>query len=254
MQSHAISVCAEAQPRTRLRRGNLRLVEFALHPRGAPQRTEVEGYIGARFARRHGACISHFLPFLITQRQAGRVCAAVGLAPGSAGPMFAENYLSGPIEQLVTDADGRAPHRADILEIGNLVSSWRGSSLLLFIFLSELTDRLGFRWVLFTATSQVVELLGKLEYAPRVLANADPQRIADAGTSWGSYYQRNPQVMFGEVQPAVANARKGRLYRTIARTISAQVDAVCAEFRGQLREQKIAAMAAPTAPAGAAHV
>jgi|CXWL01.1.fsa_nt_gi hypothetical protein len=246
MQSQLISTCDQAQVAAPVRRSHPRFLEFAVHARADLRRREVERYIGARFARGHGACIDHFLPFLVTQSQAGRICAAVGLAPASAGPMFAESYLPRPIEQIVTDVHGVAPRRGDILEIGNLVSSWRGSSLLLFVFLSELVDRLGFRWVLFTATREVERVLARLEYAPRVLASADPQRVANAGANWGRYYERDPRVMFGEVQPAVAQARKKRLYRTIARAMSAQVDALTTEFRAQLREQKIAAMA-PTA-------
>ena len=145
--------------------------------------------------------------------------------------MFAETYLDAPIERLIARETGLAVTRGDILEIGNLVSTWKGSSLLLFVFLSEVIDRLGYRWVLFTATREVENLLAKLKYAPVVLADADPARLPDAGASWGSYYRRLPRVMFGDVPPAVASARKDLVYRFAARVIAGQVDRVCAEFR-----------------------
>ncbi len=215
----------------RLPAGRLRLAQFSLHSAGTPHRHEVEHYIGARFQRVYGAQINHFLPQLITLTGASTFCAAVGLASASNGKLFAETYLSVSIEQLIAEAKGMPVDRDQILEIGNLVSTWKGSGLLLFVFLSELIERLGYRWVVFTATRHVERLLARLHYAPVVLADADPACLPDGGASWGSYYQRQPRVMFGEVRPAVMAARKGLMYRTAARAVSAQVDRVVAEYR-----------------------
>jgi hypothetical protein len=206
-------------------------LRFSLQVRGGAERGSVESYIRARFAARHSARIAHFLPNLIALGNGERYCGAVGLAAASSGPLFAETYLDQPIEQLIAQATGEAVARGDILEIGNLVSTWKGSSLLLFVFLTELINRLGVRWVLFTATREVESLLARLDYRPVVLADADPARLPDGGASWGRYYRQMPRVMFGDVPPAFATARKSLLYRAAARAISGQVDRVCAEFR-----------------------
>jgi hypothetical protein len=206
-------------------------LRFSLQAVGDAQRDAAERYIQARFAARHGARISHFLPNLITLGNERNYCAAVGLASAASGPLFAETYLDAPVERLIAQASGEAVVRGDILEIGNLVSTWKGSSLLLFVFLTELIARLGQRWVLFTATREVEALLSRLKYAPVVLAPADPARLPDGGASWGTYYQRQPRVMFGEVAPAVASARRDLLYRLVARAISAPVERVCADLR-----------------------
>jgi hypothetical protein len=206
-------------------------LRFSLQAPGGARREAAEAYIRGRFAARHGARIAHFLPNLITLGNGEHYCGAVGLATAASGPLFAETYLDAPIEQLIEHATGTPVARREILEIGNLVSTWKGSSLLLFVFLTEVIARLGHRWVLFTATREVEALLGRLKYAPVVLADADPSRLPDGGASWGSYYQRRPRVMFGDVPPAVASARKDVLYRVVARAIAGQVDRVCAEFR-----------------------
>jgi hypothetical protein len=205
-------------------------LRFSLQTPGGSRRDAAESYIRARFAARHGARISHFLPNLITLGNDSRYCAAVGLASAASGPVFAETYLDAPVERLIAQATGATVERRDILEIGNLVSTWKGSSLLIFVFLTELIARLGHRWVLFTATREVEALLARLQYAPVVLAAADPARLPDGGTSWGTYYERQPRVMFGDVPPAVASARQDLLYRMAARAISGQVERVCAEF------------------------
>jgi hypothetical protein len=210
---------------------SLRLLQFEVHLPGSPARRDVERYVRSRFAEIHGAQVEHFLPHLVSLGRAGSYCSAVGLAPAATGSLFAETYLDAPVERLIAAAIGASVERCEVLEIGNLVSSWKGSSLLLFVFLSELIDRLGYRFVLFTATRDVERLLAKLGYAPVVLAEADPARLPNRARLWGTYYQRSPRVMFGEVPPAIAAARQDRLYRMVARMIADQVMRASDELR-----------------------
>jgi hypothetical protein len=206
-------------------------LRFSLEAARGAERDAVESYIRSRFSARHAAQGIQFLPNLIALGNDGCYCGAVGLAAASSGPLFAEVYLDAPIEREIARSTGEPVARGEILEIGNLVSTWKGSSLLLFVFLTEVIARLGHRWVLFTATREVEALLARLDYRPVVLTEADPTRLADGGASWGNYYRHRPRVMFGEVPPAVASARKHLLYRTVARAIAGQVDRVVAEFR-----------------------
>ena len=202
------------------------LLNFDVHAAGDATRPGVEAYIRARFAAVHGARITHFMPDLLSVGHGGLYCAAVGLASAARGRLFAEQYLHAPVERVISRMRAEPVGRGDILEIGNLVSTWKGSSLLLFVFLSELIVHLGHRFVLFTATPEVERLLARLDYQPVVLATADPALLPDHGAQWGSYYERRPQVVFGEVAPAVANARRDLLYRGVARAIAAQVERV----------------------------
>lgn len=206
----------------------VRWLDFALHGKASVERARVEAYIRARFAAAHDASITHFLPFLISVGRGPRDCAAVGLAMAARGRLFAETYLHAPAEEVIAAQRGAPVARAQILEIGNLVSTWKGSSLLLFVFLSELIARLGHRYVLFTATPEVERSLARLGYAPVALAPADPARLPDHGVQWGRYYERAPRVVYGEVAPAVAQARRDLLYRSVARTLEAPVERIAA--------------------------
>ena len=204
---------------------------FALHSSQASSRPAVEDCIRAQFAQCHGAQITHFLPELISLGCQTRICGAVGLSPAARSRLFAESYLDTSVEFAIAAASGQAVMRRDVLEIGNLVSRWKGSSLLLFVFLSELIERLGFRWAVFTATPEVERLLAKLKFSPAVLGQAKPERLADAGASWGSYYQRAPRVMYGEIAPAVALARQGLMYRGVAKMIAPQVSLIASQLQ-----------------------
>lgn len=204
---------------------------FSLHSPGSLERSSVEAYIRDRFANVHRAEVQHFLPNIISLRCAGEYSAAVGLAPASTGKLFAEQYLDAPVEQVISQKLGVSIPRDQIVEIGNLVSTWKGSSLLLFIVIGEVMKRLGYHYVMFTGTREVKALLARLRYSPIVLADANPAALPDGGASWGSYYSNQPQVMFGDNRPAMDAARKNPMYRATVATISGAVERICDEFR-----------------------
>jgi hypothetical protein len=52
----------------------------------------------------------------------------------------------------------------------------------------------------FTATASLLNSFGRLRLQPSALAPADPSRLPDAGQQWGSYYDTQPQVMFGDIR------------------------------------------------------
>lgn len=208
----------------------IKIPRFGLHSAPSAERAEVEAYIHDRFCAVHHAQVSHFLPNIISLRCGGEYSAAVGLAPASGGKLFAEQYLTAPIEQVISDKLGQPIARNQIVEIGNLVSTWKGSSLLLFIVIGEVLERLGYHYVLFTGTREVKALLARLHYSPVVLADADPAVLPDGGASWGSYYANNPQVMFGDNRPAMAAARKNPMYRATVAAIKRPIEKIAARL------------------------
>ena len=205
--------------------------QFTLHKITSSERVQVEHYIQDKFFHVHNAKVSHFLPDIITLSCHDGYSAAVGLCAADRGALFAEKYLVAPVETVLQDTLGIATQRDKIVEIGNLVSTWKGSSMLLFVFLSELIDRLGFHWAMFTATHEVEQLLARLHYVPVILADAQPQCLEDDGVSWGTYYRTRPRVMIGDVRAALAQSRDNKLYRTTAAVIKSRVDQVVDQYQ-----------------------
>lgn len=209
---------------------HIRIPRFGLQLPGSRERAAVEAYIHAHFSAVHHAEVSHFLHNIISLRCGGMYSAAVGLALASTGQLFAEQYLDAPVEQVISDKLGLHIARDQIVEIGNLVSTWKGSSLLLFIVIGEVLERLGYHYVMFTGTRDVKTLLARLHYSPVVLADADPSVLPDGGASWGSYYNNQPQVMFGDNRPAMEAARKNPMYRATVAAIRRPIQKICAEL------------------------
>jgi hypothetical protein len=210
---------------------NVRIPRFKLHRSGSAERAAIESYIRERFSEVHKAEISHFLPNIISLCCGGNFSAALGFCPASSDKLFVEQYLSDPVETVVSEKLGVKVSRDQIVEIGNLVSTWKGSSLLLFIFLGEMMERLGYQYVIFTGTREVKALLGRLKYSPVVIADANPAALADGGSSGGTYYSKEPQVMFGDNRPPMEAARKNPLYRTTVAAINRPIERICAELR-----------------------
>jgi len=211
----------------------VRIPRFRLQTPQSAERTAVESYIRERFATVHKAEVSHFLPNIISLYCGGEYSAAVGLSPASKGKLFVEQYLPQPVEQVISEKLGIDVARDQIVEIGNLVSTWKGSSLLLFIVIGEVMERLGYQYVIFTGTREVKALLGRLRYLPVVLADANPDVLPDGGSSWGTYYNNKPQVMFGDNRPPMEAARKNPMYRATVAAISRPIERICNEFRAQ---------------------
>lgn len=220
----------------------IKIPRFGLQTPGSAERAAVEAYIHDRFAGVHHAEVTHFLPNLISLRCGGEYSAAVGLAPAGNGKVFAEQYLAAPVEQVISEKLGLQVARDQIIEIGNLVSTWKGSSLLLFIVIGEVMQRLGYHYVMFTGTREVKALLARLHYSPIVLADANPSLLPDGGASWGSYYTNNPQVMFGDNRPAMEAARKNPMYRATVAAISRPIEKICTQLRATNQSMQLASV------------
>lgn len=167
---------------------------FELTAAGDPGRAGVEAYIAQRFSETYGARIHSFLPQLLSLHVGGVLGAALGLRRADSGTLFLERYLDRPVEQQLAGATGQPVARADIVEIGNLVSTSRGSSRLLFLMLAELFASAHVTWAIFTATPEVHKLLARLTADQVVLCEADGKRLGAELKNWGSYYDTRPAV------------------------------------------------------------
>ncbi|MDP1931590.1 MAG: thermostable hemolysin [Gammaproteobacteria bacterium] len=200
------------------------------HAIESAQRHLLEGYIHTRYAATYQANISHFLPFLMATWSENQLQGVLGLRPGACGAFFVENYLDTPIENIVALRHGATVAREQIIETGNLAGS-RGSSQLLFIALTEVLFRAGFRWVTFTATTQVNALLQRLGFAPHAICIADPERLGEQRKAWGTYYDNRPCVVIGDVQQAWQTLKHNEFAQKILADHNEAIAAIVEQLR-----------------------
>jgi hypothetical protein len=167
---------------------------------GHPDRAEVEAFIAQVYAERYGACLQSFLPRLLAFRdRAGRLQAAVGLRRGQEGALFVEQYLDLPAEAAIHGRLGRPVLRSELVEVGSFASRSPGDAREVIVLITDLLHQAGVRWVLFAATRQLRNAFDRLRLATVVLADARSDRLQGDPAQWGSYYEAQPQVLFGDL-------------------------------------------------------
>ncbi len=169
-------------------------------PRGAANRAGLEAFIADSFRASYGAEVSHFSDVLLGVRDKdGCWMAALGYTPAALGPLFLEHYLDAPVEAAISAHAHSPVDRATIVEVGNLAAHHPGAARSLIVSTTHLLNSLGLRWVVFTATASLLNSFSRLRLQPHELAPADPTRLPDGGQRWGTYYDTQPKVMFGDI-------------------------------------------------------
>ncbi|WP_444920207.1 thermostable hemolysin [Microbulbifer sp. CnH-101-G] len=208
LQRHYQYLDQSALPKRRLRR---RKLDFDLTRIGQAGHSRVQGFIAQKFADTYGAQVNQFAPLLLSAWQESAFSSALGLRRADSGPLFLEQYLDQPVEQEIAAFSGSPVRRTEIVEIGNLISTSRGGSQMLFLMLFELFAAAGVHWAIYTATAEVRGLLQKLVGRQTVLCEADGRRLGDNLNEWGRYYESAPAVtaidMVAEHRALLANPR-----------------------------------------------
>lgn len=161
------------------------------------QRSSIEHFIAAGFAKAYQADVHSFMPNLLGVSRAGEWQAVLGLRCAARGDiknnLFIEHYLSSPVEQQLA-AHGMHSDRRHLIEIGHLYASNRQSLLQLFVLMAYALDQLHYRYLLCAATSQVRSILSRHGIELTRLGDAKAEALGEQAASWGSYYDTNPQV------------------------------------------------------------
>lgn len=174
----------------------------AHHAPGSARRGEVEGFIRDIFAEHYDAQVTAFAPQLLSLEQAGRITAAAGWRGADQAPLYLENYLDAPIEQLVSQIAQRPIARDKIVEVGNLAAAKPGGSVAMIVTMARHFDRLGYEWVTFTATEELVRIFGRVGLPLLAIGRADPARLGADAAQWGRYYETSPIVVTGRIRLA----------------------------------------------------
>lgn len=164
----------------------------------APDRAELEAFVGAAFRRRHDATVTSFMPTLLSFRdRAGDLRGVIGLRGAVPQRLYLEQYLEQPVEAAIAAATGQPVRREQVVEVGNLAgANCRAAMRMVALLPGYLLSR-DYRWIVFTATSTVRGILEGFG-APLVeLARADGARVAGSPDRWGRYYEQDPRVFAG---------------------------------------------------------
>ncbi len=169
---------------------------------GDPQWHQATSFIHETYARAYGANVDTFMPQLMRVRNADGVCRAVmGFRLAGQEHLFLENYLDDPIETVISRYLGRPADRADIVEVGNLAEAEPGDARMALIGATAYLHSIGCRWLVFTGVTRMRNVFRRLGLDVWELLAADEKMLPpEEVAKWGSYYQSNPVVCFGDIQ------------------------------------------------------
>ena len=168
-------------------------------------RASTECFIEEAYAKKFGARISCHYPLLVSGRDArGRVIAAAGLRPARQGPLFLEQYLGCPIEESVARETGRRVPRDCFAEIGNFTAVNPLTTLCLMSAMARSLRDWKLSAVAVTATGNLRRTFRRLNLPFSELAAAKAAALPGNGEAWGAYYEHDPKVIFGSLEPAAA--------------------------------------------------
>lgn len=180
---------------------------------GEPGRPALESLVRRAFADQHGAAIHSFMPNLLgLHGPRGQLHGVAGFRNAAVEPLFLENYLDAPIETVLSARIGTRVDRSEIVEVGNLAGASCRAACRLVAELPRFFVAHGQRWVVFTATDVVRDMLAKFGAPLIQLGIAELRRVAASGDEWGRYYNRDPRVMAGYLPDGLA-MRLGRQAR-----------------------------------------
>jgi hypothetical protein len=167
----------------------------------AARRPQVEDFIRGCFANAYGARIGQFMPRLMSLHDgSGTVCAALGMRPGGALPMYLEHYLDAPVEQVLAAVAGEPVARAGMVEVGNLAVDNAGGARWLIAALTAWLHVHRYRWVVFTGVPALRNAFTRLGIELLDLGAADASRLPPGEADrWGQYYAQRPRVLAGRV-------------------------------------------------------
>lgn len=174
----------------------------------APRHAALAGFIRDAYERHFGAQLASLMPELCALVDLDGVPRAVaGFRPASSGPLFLEQYLGGPVEDAIARAAGEPVERRQVWEVGNLATRCPGAARdFVGRAAAALADR-GASWAVFTGTRRVVAVFRRIGVPLVTLADADPARLTDRDTDWGSYYDHAPRVVAGRVSSGLPGGR-----------------------------------------------
>ncbi len=169
----------------------------------AKDRQAVEDFIISIYAQAYGAQIGVHYPVLMSVRdENANILAAVGFRYAADEPLFLEQYLKQPVENILNTP------RSGIVEIGNLASNGGGASLFLFAALSTYLYHKGQDHAVITGTKFLDKRFHELGLRPQKLAPANPDLLLQKDENWGSYYDTDPHVMAGRIDEGYKRLQK----------------------------------------------
>jgi hypothetical protein len=157
--------------------------------------------IATRYAQQFGVrLVPHYPHFLALQTLGGDILSAVGIRSAADAPLFLEQYLDQPVEDVLVQRGLGRHARGRIVELGSLASNSNRASLYLIAAMAAYMQQKGYAVATVTGTRRLRRIFSLFDFNLTTLCAARRERLNDPRQDWGSYYEDDPQVLAAPVQ------------------------------------------------------
>ncbi len=164
-------------------------------------------HVSLRYQEAFFADLKLFMPAYLTLIDNDSIISVCGFRIAEQEPLFLEQYLDDEAQNLVSGIFQCDVKRSNLVEFGHLASFAKGMSALHFYLIAEMLVERGFEWCIFTATDPLHAMMARLGLEPQVITHADPNKVPDAQSTWGSYYDHQPRVLAGNLVKGLERLR-----------------------------------------------
>lgn len=187
---------------------------------GGQANNDTTHFIREKYRETYNAHLVECMPWLLNLFDAqGELRAACGIRRATAGPLYLEQYLDRPAEELLSQHFHSDISRSSLVEVGNFAAIDGPSAQVMFAAVCLLLNRYHFSHVVFTGTHKIRHIFSRLRLTPVMLTDAQPERLSDNPEQWGTYYQYQPQVMAGELAEGLTALRQNSLFFSLFKTL-----------------------------------
>ncbi|MDG9666872.1 thermostable hemolysin [Hahella sp. CR1] len=162
---------------------------------GHRSRAVAESFIRQRFDQEYGASIRYFMENFVLCYEQDRLISVLGYQSAQFRPLFLEQYLDAPIEQVLAQIQGAPCSRSGIIEVGNLASTTQGALRRLILVLGRYFSERKYQWLTLTVIPELLNSFRRFDLPMIELAKAKPEALSQDAADWGSYYDKSPTVM-----------------------------------------------------------
>ncbi|MDE1513927.1 MAG: thermostable hemolysin [Vibrio sp.] len=160
---------------------------------------EATHLVHERYQRAFDAHLTSYMPAYLALLEQNEMKSVCGFRIAQQEPLFLEQYLDQPADQILSQRFACAIPRSKLIEFGHLASFGRGLSVYHFQLIAQQLVAMGFEWCIFTATDPLHALMRRFGLQPSLIAQASPERIPNASQVWGTYYQYRPRILAGNL-------------------------------------------------------
>lgn len=160
---------------------------------------EICDFVCNQYKQHFNCDLRHFMPNHLVLQKGDAVMAVAGFRNASTGPLFLEQYLDEPVEDLLLEKMNQFRNRDEIVEVGGFAAVDRLSALQLMLHLSAQLNELEYKTLVCAANKPIQQCLKRSGFSWVVLGEARADRVSQQENDWGSYYRSKPALLAGNI-------------------------------------------------------